>query len=74
VYSKEEIDKMSFIVKDLNKRQFEGTVNSIKEELISSPVYKLFVDTESEYLYNYVYNIIHSCTMDSDYLKLEPWN
>ncbi|MDX9917599.1 MAG: metallophosphoesterase, partial [Gudongella sp.] len=42
VYSKEEIDKMSFIVKDLNKRQFEGTVNSIKEELISSPVYKLF--------------------------------
>lgn len=60
---------MAQMVRDLNLRQFEGTVYPIKEELLEAPIYKLFIKTKSEYLYDFVYSIVHSVDMDSTNLK-----
>ena len=42
----------------------------IKKELLEAPIYKLFIKTKSEYLYDSVYSIVHSVDMDSTKLKL----
>ena len=70
IYSDAEIEEMAQMVRDLNLRQFEGTVYPIKEELLEAPIYKLFIKTKSEYLYDFVYSIVHSVDMDSTKLKL----
>lgn len=70
-YSDQEIEDIAQMVKDLNLRQFEGTIYSIKEELFSSALYKKFIETESEYLYDFVYRMVHSVDMDSSKLKIK---
>ena len=69
-YSNQEIEDIAQMVKDLNLRQFEGTIYSIKEDLFSSALYKKFIDTESEYLYDFVYRMVHSVDMESSELKI----
>lgn len=70
IYTEFEIEEMALMVRDLNLRQFEGTVYPIKKDLLEAPIYKLFIKTKSEYLYDFVYSIVHSVDMDSTKLKL----
>jgi len=70
-YSEKEIEEMAQMIKDLNLRYFEGTIQSIKKELFNSPTYKLFLDTKSEYLYDFVYSMVHDVKFDSSKLILE---
>jgi hypothetical protein len=45
-------------------------VYPIKKELLETPIYKLFIKTKSEYLYDFIYSIVHSVDMDSTNLRL----
>jgi hypothetical protein len=69
-YTEDEMVKMSSLVTDLNLRYFEGTINSIKNDLVKTPIYKKFIDIESEYLYDFVYSMIHNGNRDSTSLKI----
>jgi len=69
-YTEDEMVKMANMVTDLNLRYFEGTINSIKKDLVKTPIYKLFIDINSEYLYDSVYNMIHNGNRDSSTLKM----
>lgn len=70
-YSDLEIEDLSLLVRDINLMHFEGTLFSSKEDLMASPIYKLFIKTKSESLYDFVYAMVHSVDLDSTYLKLD---
>lgn len=69
-YTDNEIEDIANMVSDLNLRLFEGTINSIKKELFASPLYKTFINIESEYLYDFVYSMVHNGNLDSSKLKI----
>lgn len=69
-YSDDEMIEMANLVTDLNLRYFEGTINTIKQDLVKTPLYKQFIDINSEALYDSVYNMIHNGNRDSSTLKI----
>ena len=69
-YSENEMIEIANLVTDLNLRYFEGTINTIKSDLIKTPLYKQFIDINSEVLYDSVYNMIHNGNRDSSTLKI----
>ena len=70
-YSDLEIENLSLLVRDINLMHFEGTLFSSKKDLMASPIYKEFIKTKSESLYDFVYGMVHSVDLDSTYLKLD---
>ena len=70
-YSDLEIEDLSLLVRDINLMHFEGTLYSSKKDLMASPIYKEFIKTKSESLYDFVYGMVHSVDLDSTYLKLD---
>lgn len=70
-YTDQEIEDLSQLVRDINLMHFEGSLYSNKENLMASPIYKLFIKTKSESLYDFVYGMVHSVDLDSTYLKLD---
>jgi len=73
-YTNDEIEDIANLVTDLNLRLFEGTINSIKNELFATPLYKKFINIESEYLYDFVYSMVHNGSIDSSNLKIPNQN
>lgn len=58
IYSEEEIKLMSETVSVLNTNYFAGTIDSIKNEVVNSQGYKLWLEaSEPEFLKEYVINI-----------------
>lgn len=73
-YSEKEIEEIANMVMELNLRWFDGSINSYKHELFKTQVYKDFIDIKSDYLYDFVYRMVHSGDLDGSYLTLPPKN
>lgn len=71
-YSDDQIIDIATMVRDLNLRYFEGTIFEIRQDLMATKLYKDFIDIESEYLYDFVYSMIHNGNLDCSKLKLPP--
>lgn len=68
--TEEEIIAMAKLVTLINLRYFEGNILKYKEEIINNPTYELLIETNSDYVYNFVYSMIHGPVMDGTYLDL----
>lgn len=59
-YTEEEMDQISQVVGNLNLAYFEGNVFKIKDEIKNSPIYKLILETNCDYVYDFVYSMMMS--------------
>ncbi len=70
VYDDEEIEKMSELVGNLNLAYFEGNVYNIRDDIKASPIYQLILDTDSDYVYDFVYSMIMSGNKDNSSIHI----
>lgn len=59
-YTEEEMDQMSNVVAILNVAYYTGNVSEIMNDIKNSEVYQLILDTDSNYVYDFVYSMMLS--------------
>ncbi|NLC03334.1 MAG: metallophosphoesterase [Tissierellia bacterium] len=69
-YNEKEMDQMSEIVGILNLAYFEGNLFKIKDDIINLPFYKLILETDSDYVYDFVYSMIFSSLRDNSSIHI----
>ena len=69
-YNKKEMDQISEVVGILNLAYFEGNIFKIKDDIIKSPIYKLILETDSDYVYDFVYSMIFSGIRDNSSIHI----
>lgn len=70
-YSEEEMQRMAETMSLLNINYFAGTTDMIKEEVINSPGYQLWVNSEKpEFLKKYVLSMLTDTLYDNNHLSV----
>lgn len=69
-YNEKEMDQISEVVGILNLAYFEGNIFKIKDDIIKSPIYKLILETDSDYVYDFVYSMIFSGIRDNSRIHI----
>lgn len=69
-YTEDEMHKISEVVGKLNLAYFEGNVFQIKDEIKNSPTYKLILETNCDYVYDFVYSMMMSGERDNSRIHI----
>lgn len=59
-YTEQQMDQISSVVAKLNVAYYTGNVSEIIDEIKKSEVYQLILDTDSNYVYDFVYSMMLS--------------